>query len=131
MERHDIGPRIIGGHLAYHRAVVVEEPRRWLMLSGHEARDDEGRVAHRGDIRGQIELTCRRLGETLEEAGFAFSDVVQIRVFTIDLPAMTANYDALTAELERRGCGPTSLLAGVSALSDPDMLVEIEAVAAQ
>lgn len=131
MRRHDIGPRIIGGQLAYQRAVVIEEPRRWLVLAGHEARDEDGRVAHAGDLRSQIALTFQRIEETLTEAGFTCADLVQIRIFTTDLPAMTTHYDALTGELARRDCRPTSLLAGVSALSDPDMLVEIEATAAQ
>ncbi|WP_217162282.1 RidA family protein [Streptomyces sp. AC512_CC834] len=131
MHRKDIDPRFFGDRLAYNRAVVVEQPQRWLVLAGHEARDDEGGIAAVGDIRGQIRLTFRRLDETLRKAGFALSDLVQIRIFTVDIETVTANYDAVLSELADADCRPASLLAEVRALSDPRMLIEIEGLAAQ
>lgn len=92
--------------MAYNRAVVVEQPQRRLVLAGHEARDDEGGIAAVGDVRGQIWLTFRRLGETLDRAGFAMSDLVQIRIFTVDIKAVTANYDAVLSETGRRELPP-------------------------
>lgn len=124
-----IGPRMAGERLMYHRAVRVDAPRSWLFVSGHEARDDHGAIAHRGDMAGQIRLTLQRLGETVAEAEMTMADVVQIRVFTTDVSACTAHYAVLMDGLAELNCQPTSLLAEVSALSDPDMLIEIEAVA--
>ncbi|MEV8313336.1 Rid family hydrolase [Streptomyces sp. NPDC059900] len=130
MSKAEIGPRMAGGKLMYNRAVRVDEPRSWLFLAGHEARDEEGGIAHKGDMAGQIRLTLRRLAETVAEGGMTMADVVQIRVVTTDLSACVAQYDVLMDELAARHCRPASLLAEVSALSDPDMLIEIEAVAA-
>jgi enamine deaminase RidA (YjgF/YER057c/UK114 family) len=84
-----------------------------------------------GDMDGQIRQTVRRLEETMTHAGFALSDVVQIRIFTTDIDDMKANYNTLLQLLADAGCRPASLLAEVNRLSDPDMLLEIEAVAAQ
>ncbi|MGW2130869.1 RidA family protein [Streptomyces coelicoflavus] len=131
MRREDIDPRFFGDRLAYNRAVLVEQPQRWLVVAGHEARDDEGGIAAVGDVRGQLRLTFRRLAETLDKAGFALSDLVQIRIFTVDIEAVTAHYDAVLDELAAADCRPASLLAEVRALSDPRMLVEIEGLAAQ
>ncbi|MCC3772250.1 Rid family hydrolase [Streptomyces sp. UNOC14_S4] len=131
MERTDIGPRMFGDRLGYNHAVLVENPRRWLLVAGHEARADDGAIAHAGDIRAQIKLTFQRLEETLEKAGFTLSDVVQIRVFTLDIDAVTTHYDAITEALAHANCRPVSLLAQVGALSDARMLIEIEAVAVQ
>ena len=44
---------------------------------------------------------------------------------------MTAHYSTLLQLLADAGCRPASLLAEVSRLCDPDMLLKIEAVAAQ
>ena len=44
---------------------------------------------------------------------------------------MTANYDVITGILAAHDCRPTSTLIQVAALSDPDMLVEIEGIAAR
>ncbi|MFB8749112.1 Rid family hydrolase [Streptomyces parvulus] len=129
MGTEEIGPRTLGGKLMYNRAVRVDEPRSWLFVSGHEARDDDGAVAHRGDMAGQMRLTLRRLGETVEEGGMSMADVVQIRIVTTDLDSCKAHYDVLMDALAAVRCRPASLLAEVSGLSDPDMLIEIEAVA--
>ncbi|MDJ1137297.1 Rid family hydrolase [Streptomyces iconiensis] len=129
MNVEEIGPRMAGDRLMYHRAVRVDEPRSWLFVSGHEARDDDGAITHRGDMAGQIRLTLRRLGETVAEAGMTMANVVQIRVFTTDLAECKAHYAVLMDGLAEVHCRPTSVLAEVSALSDPAMLIEIEAVA--
>lgn len=131
MGRREIGPRMFGERLAYNRAVRIDEPRSWLFVAGHEARDDDGSIAHAGDMAGQMRLTVARLGETVREGGLTMSDVVQIRIVTTDLAACKAHYDVLMDELASVDCRPTSLLAEVSALSDPEMLLEIEAVAAR
>jgi enamine deaminase RidA (YjgF/YER057c/UK114 family) len=131
MERREIDPRYFGEQFGYNRAVAIDQPRRWLMVGGHEARADDGSIAAPQDMAGQLEITVQRLDETLQKSGFGLSDVVQIRIFTVDLAAMKNNYSVLLDLLARANCRPTSLLAGVSALSDPDMLVEIEAIAAQ
>ncbi|MEB3960699.1 RidA family protein [Streptomyces kunmingensis] len=120
-----------GDRLMYHRAVRIDQAQSLLLISGHEARDDEGAIAHKGDMAGQIDLTVRRLEETVTEAGMTMADVVQIRIFTTDLPECKAHYDVLLDRLAALHCTPASLMAEVSALSDPDMLIEIEAVAAR
>lgn len=131
MSVQKFGPRMAGDKLMYHRAVRVDAPRSWLFVSGHEARGDDGAIVHRGDMAGQMELTVRRLEETVHEAGMTLADVVQIRIFTTDLSACKADYGVLLDSLAARNCEPASLLAEVGALSDPDMLIEIEAVAAR
>jgi enamine deaminase RidA (YjgF/YER057c/UK114 family) len=130
MHRQAIDPRFFGDRFGYNRAIVLERPRRWLVVAGHEARADDGSVAA-SDMATQIRLTIQRLGETLDKAGFTLADIVQIRSFTINLQAMKSNYHVLLDTLAEANCRPTSLLAEVSALSDPNMLLEIEALAAQ
>jgi enamine deaminase RidA (YjgF/YER057c/UK114 family) len=131
VRRAEFGPRYFGGQLGYNHAVLLESPQRWLVLAGHEARDETGAIAHRGDIRGQLRLTFQRLEETLRGAGFVLADVVTLRILTTDIAAATANYDVVTGVLAAAGCRPASLLAEVRALSDADMLVEIEGLAAR
>ncbi|MEU5979813.1 Rid family hydrolase [Streptomyces sp. NPDC047315] len=131
MSPTEIGPRVVGGKLMYNHAVRVDGTQSLLFVAGHEARDDDGAVAHEGDMAGQIRLTLHRLGGTVAEAGMTMADVVQIRVFTTDLVECKAQYGVLMDELAAVRCRPASLLAEVSALSDPAMLIEIEALAAR
>lgn len=131
MQRQDIDPRYFGDRFGYNRAVVLEQPRRWLVVAGHEARADDGKITAASDMPAQIRLTVQRLGETLDRAGFTLADVVQLRIFTTNLQQMKGAYPVLLDILAAANCRAVSLLAEVSALSDPDMLVEIEALAAQ
>ncbi|GCE02429.1 Rid family hydrolase [Embleya hyalina] len=129
MHRQDIGPRMFGDRLGYNRAVSVDRPDRWLVLAGHESRGPDGAIVHVRDLRGQIETTFDRIAETLGEAGFTFTDVVRLRYFALDVAAVTSHFDVITARLERENCRPATTLVGVTALSDPDMLIEIEGLA--
>lgn len=131
MNRTEIGPRYFGDQLGYNHAVLVDQPQQWLVLAGHEARSTDGAIVHAGDVAAQLQVTFQRLRETLDEAGFVLADVVQLRIFTTDIQAVTAHYDVVTGVLAEAGCRPTSLLAEVRALSDPEMLVEIEGLAAR
>lgn len=58
MTTHEIGPRMVGERLMYNRAVRVDDPGSWLFVSGHEARGDDGGITHRGDMAGQMRLSC-------------------------------------------------------------------------
>ncbi|MFI1383349.1 Rid family hydrolase [Embleya sp. NPDC020886] len=129
MHRQDIGPRMFGNRLGYNRAVSVTDPDRWLVLAGHESRGPDGEIVHVRDLCGQIETTFDRLAETLAEAGFTFAHVVQLRYFAVDVADVTRHFDVITARLEQENCRPATALVGVTALSDPDMLIEIEGLA--
>ncbi|MFF6813852.1 Rid family hydrolase [Streptomyces sp. NPDC012403] len=130
MRREDIDPRFFGDRPACDRA-VVEQPQRRLVVAGHEARDDEGGIAAVDDIRGRIRLTFQRPAGTLRGAGFALSDLVRIRILTVDIEALTANYDVVLSVPAEADCRPAGLPAEVRALSDPRMLLEIEGLAAR
>lgn len=58
------------------------------------------------------------LKATAEKAGYTLADVVQMRLFTTDITAMTKSYGELLALLEAEGCRVASLMTEVTALSD-------------
>lgn len=131
MRRQNVSPRYFGGHLGYHRAVLLAGPSQWLVLAGHESRGSDGGILHPGDLRAQIEETFDRMAETLAEAGFTLADVVRLQYHALDVSQVTREFDAITARLERENCQPATVLTGVAALSDPETLIEIEGLAAR
>ncbi len=87
----------------------------------------EGQVVAEGDIYGQTVQALRNVETALELAGAGLTDVVQTRLFVTDA---TAWRDVGRAHAEIfAGMLPVSALVEVSALIDPLMLIEIEAVA--
>ena len=106
----------------------VEAPAgRTVYVSGQVAMDAEGAVVGEGDAKAQTEKVLENVSVVLEEAGGSLDDIVKVTVFITDMGI----YDEVH-EVRRRYFGepyPASSMLEVSALIDPRLLVEVEAVA--
>lgn len=106
----------------------VEAPAgRTVYVSGQVAMDADGDVVGEGDAGAQTEKVLENVATVLEEAGGGLDHVVKVTVFITDM----AFYDEIH-EVRRRHFGepyPASSMVEVSALIDPRLLVEVEAVA--
>jgi 2-iminobutanoate/2-iminopropanoate deaminase len=106
----------------------VEAPAgRTIYVSGQVSLDAEGNVVGEGDIRLQTETVLEHVKTVVEEAGGGMEDIVKVTVFITDMKL----YDEIH-EVRRRYFEepfPASSMVEVSALVDPRLLIEIEAVA--
>ncbi len=106
----------------------VEAPAgRTVYVSGQVSMDAGGNVVGEGDAKAQTEKVLDNVSVVLEEAGGSLDDVVKVTVFITDM----GMYDEIH-EVRRRYFGepyPASSMVEVSALIDPRLLVEVEAVA--
>jgi 2-iminobutanoate/2-iminopropanoate deaminase len=106
----------------------VEAPTgRMIYVSGQVSLDAEGNVVGEGDIRLQTKTVLEHVKTVVEEAGGGMEDIVKVTVFITDMRL----YDAIH-EVRRRYFKepfPASSMVEVSALIDPRLLIEIEAVA--
>jgi 2-iminobutanoate/2-iminopropanoate deaminase len=106
----------------------VEAPAgRTVHVSGQVSMDADGNVVGEGDIKLQTETVLEHVNTVLETAGGGMDDVVKVTVFIKDMGL----YDEIH-EVRRRYFEepyPASSMVEVSALIDPRLLVEIEAVA--
>ena len=106
---------------AYSRAVRVGER---VFISGTTSLDDQGNVAHAGDMGGQSRRVYETILEALDQAGATPGDLVYTKSFVTDLSAAAAQSEARLAALGN--VRPTATLLGIPALIAPEMLVEIE-----
>jgi 2-iminobutanoate/2-iminopropanoate deaminase len=106
----------------------VEAPSgRTIYVSGQVSLDAEGNVVGEGDVRLQTETVLEHVKTVVEEAGGGMEDIVKVTVFITDMGL----YDEIH-EVRRRYFEepfPASSMVEVSALIDPRLLIEIEAVA--
>lgn len=108
--------------LGYSRAVQVDNT---LYISATAASGDNGIVGE--DFYTQTKFILEKLGAVLAEAGFAYEDVVQSKLYLTDISKWE---DAGRAHGEVFGeIRPTLSLVHVLPFLDPKMLVEIELVA--
>ena len=104
---------------------VVGESRI-LFTAGITARDPEGEVVGKGDMRAQMEMCFQNVGDVLRAAGTDFNHVLKWTMYTTDMDEFSKNSDVYKRHFINH---PASTLVEVRRLIFPEMLVEIEAVA--
>ena len=110
--------------VGYSRATRVGNQ---VWVSGTTATDAEGNVVGEDDVRAQTVQTLRNIEKVLDQAGAKLADVVRTRIFVTDIgkwePVGRAHGEFFGEIL------PATSMVEVTGLIDPEMLVEIEAVA--
>jgi enamine deaminase RidA (YjgF/YER057c/UK114 family) len=120
----------------YSDAVAEPPPGLWsnclrvgnqVFVAGMVALDKEGKLVGKRDSFAQAKFIFECIQHYLIQAGGAMSDIASLIIFVTD---MTHRPGVLEARrLFFAGDFPCSTLVAVSQLIDPDMLVEINAVA--
>ena len=100
-----------------------------IFVAGQVARDVEGNLVGKGDVRAQTEQVFRNLRAVLEAAGSGMHKVGKVTVFITRLEYRPIVHEVRSRVFKEAGHLPASTLAVVASLADPDWLVEIEAVA--
>ena len=129
MQRTAVNPWDWSLKLGYNQAEIVEGATRQLICAGQTAVDGEGHPQHPGDIRGQIGLALDNLEAVLAAADMGLGDVVRLGVFAADVDEALANFDLLGVRFGPKGNAPPMTLLGVTRLSIPGLLFEIEVTA--
>ncbi len=98
-----------------------------LFISGIVATDSAGNVIGKGDVVAQARRVFENMGKILATEGCGFKDVLKVTVFLRNM-----EHRALINPVRQGIFGdtrPASTLVEIAKLVDPDMLIEIEAVA--
>jgi 2-iminobutanoate/2-iminopropanoate deaminase len=119
--------RTADGQLLYSQVVVVEEGRRMIFLAGQIARDENGQLVGKGDMRAQIEKVGENIKNALEAVGAGLDDIVKTTTYVTDIEEYFKHADARLRYFA--SAAPTSTTIEVRRLAGPDYLVEVEAMA--
>jgi enamine deaminase RidA (YjgF/YER057c/UK114 family) len=110
--------------VGYSRAVQVGNH---LEISGTVATNDEGAVVGKGDHYAQTKYILQKIEGVLKKAGFTLNDVIRTRMFVTDITQweqIGKAHGEFFATIK-----PVTSMLEISALIDPDYLVEIEVTA--
>ena len=130
MEREHINPEGIFKHPAYTRIVTVKGPMKIVFIAGQTPSDENYKCVAPGDYRAQYVAVMDNLQIQLDAAGASWDDVVYRRIFVLDVDAyLKVASDPATPKYGEPGRPPPSTLVGVTRLSDPEFLIEIDLTA--
>ncbi|EAY28900.1 RidA family protein [Microscilla marina] len=110
--------------VGYSRAVKIGN---LIEVSGTTAVEDENRIVGIDDAYRQTRFVLEKIEDALNQAGATLKDVVRTRMYVTDI----SQWEAIgKAHNEFFGAiNPATSMVEVSALINPDLLVEIEATA--
>jgi enamine deaminase RidA (YjgF/YER057c/UK114 family) len=130
MERTPVNPWSWSTNLGFDQAHLIEGPHRQLVCSGQDAVDANGNPQHPGDMAAQLELALDNLEAVLAGADMTLANVVRLNVYTTDVADLFKHWARLPARFANaEGRFVTSVL-GVTQLAAPQLLVLLEATAA-
>jgi enamine deaminase RidA (YjgF/YER057c/UK114 family) len=129
MERREINPTDWLSGFNINHGIEVTGAQRVLYLSGQTSNGPDGAPLHKGDLVEQFRTAWSNLKDALTEAGMTPTNIVRLNLYTTDVPAFMAQAGDLVPIFAADGCKPVSTLLGVTALFEPEIMIELEATA--
>src|SRR5213593_3396588 len=121
-------PPTLSTPTGYTHVVEVTGPAKTVYIAGQIAFDKDGAIVGPGDMKAQAEQVFKNLEAALAAAGAKFSDVVKMNTYVTDMEKAPA-----VREVRARYFGestPASTLVQVVHLARPELMLEIEVIAA-
>lgn len=114
----------------YSHSATIPAGTELVLIAGQYGSGQEGAVVS-PDFSEQVTQTFRNIGTALAAHGLDFSHVVQLRTYVVGHDF--GKLGAITAAVQERWSAqpPTQTLIGVASLAAPDVLFEVEAIAAR
>jgi len=109
--------------------VVVATGNKLVFISGQEPEDRHGKLVGRGDLAAQARQVFSNLGRALAASGARPDQVSKITIYVVNhkreyLPIIEEARVALFGDHK-----PADVLVGIATLSNPDYLIEVDAIA--
>lgn len=106
---------------------VASASGRMVFIAGQVAYDAEGKVVGKGDVAAQTRQVMENIKAGLEAAGASFEHVVKVVNYITDIDEFSKMAAVRREYLKEPH--PVSTLVEVSGLMEPDLIIEIEAIA--
>lgn len=113
---------------AFSQVVTVPSDHSLVVTAGQVAYDDDANIVGIGDIEAQTRKAFENLEQTLDAADATYDDVLKLR-YSI----MEREYYETVKEVRDEYLSdpyPTGMLAVIDGLAEPELMIEIEALAA-
>lgn len=131
MKKRYLNPKDLSTPRFYSHTVTAEGGGALIYVSGQVSWDAGGAVVGKGDMRAQSEQVFKNVTAALKAAGAGWGDVIKMNGYMVGMNAERVGaYREVRQRFLKEGALPASTLVGVEALVHPDLLLEVEVVAA-
>lgn len=130
MKRRPINPWPWSLNLGYHQAEIIEQPERQMICAGQTAVDATGKPMHPNDMRAQLGQSLDNLETVLKAGDMGLENIIRLTIYTTDVDDALQHFDLLGQRFGPLNAAPPMTLLGVSRLAVADLMIEIEATAA-
>jgi enamine deaminase RidA (YjgF/YER057c/UK114 family) len=124
-----LNPEGLPQNPAFSNVVVVTGPVRTIYIGGQDAVDATGQIVGVGDIAAQTSQVLANILTALEAAGAGPEHVVKWNVLVVQGQSLEQGFAAFQRVWGQRTNPPVITFAFVSALANPEFLVEMDAIA--
>ncbi len=101
---------------------------KMVFVSGQVSRNAQGEIVGKGDIVAQTRQVLENMKSVLAQGGATLEDVVKVTVFVTNVAEHYSDIHRVRAEYFKSDY-PASTMVEVKALVQPELMIEIEAVA--
>jgi enamine deaminase RidA (YjgF/YER057c/UK114 family) len=112
---------------AYSQAIKVTGAQTVLFLAGQVAYDAKGNPAHPNDFVAQARAVFQAVKAQVEAGGGTMQSIVKVNTYLTDIRRRNELIPVREEFFGKKG--PASTLVGVTALAQPDWMIEVEAIA--
>ena len=114
--------------VGHYKMATRMEGGRLLYIAGQVARDADGEVLGKGDIRAQARQVFQNVRNVLQAAGGDLGDLLKITTYITNLDDFSAVAEIRSSFFP--GPLPASTLIVDKSLAQPELLLEVEGMAA-
>ena len=128
IQRENLFPAGISKPTGHWTTVTTARPGKLVFVSGLTAKNERGEIVGVGDVRAQTRQVCENLAAAMRAAGGSLADILRVDVYIRDMNGFKDIH-----EIRREYFGPNppaSTMVAVAGFTHPDMLIEINAIAA-
>lgn len=114
---------------AFSQVVTTWGPGKTIYIGGQNAVDASGKLVGKGNLREQTVKVMKNIETALTASGATFDNVVKLNIFLVQGQDAVSGFQAAQPFLAKASHPPAITGLFVSALGNPDYLVEIDATA--
>lgn len=124
-----INPDGLPKNPAFTNVIVVTGKVKTIYIGGQDAVDASGKIVGKGDIRQQTEQVLANLQTALKAAGAELEHIIKWNVYVVQGQPLQPGFEVFQQVWGNRPNPPAITFMFVSGLSNPDFLVEMDAIA--